>query len=218
MPNSGHGNHHPLFRLYNSSVTDGYIISISLSNFLNSLESKQDPETTFERRQSDLFPLDINSGQILWIGLRYGQCTPPLVLIDLQHDLSEPNEMPEKPADWLVKALSLGGYMAWQAYQLANLLQDPITRLPGRIEFETYLRKALNEAIRNRKPLGLILVNPDEFGSINQRLNQNQGDQTLGEVAEKLFNCLRRSDAVFRYGGAVLVVVLQESGKTATKK
>ena len=67
-------------------------------------------------------------------------------------------------------------------------------------------------------PLGLLLINPDEFGVINQRLDTESGDRALGEVANMLRECLRSTDLIFRYGGAVFAALMPGAGPVAVDK
>ena len=83
------------------------------------------------------------------------------------------------------------------------------------MEFQAHLRSAFLAAGQSRSPLGLLLINPDEFGIINQRLDRESGDTALAEVAQMLRGCLRRSDPVFRYGGAVFAALMTNADETA---
>ena len=47
----------------------------------------------------------------------------------------------------------------------------------------------------------LILLGPDNFGWVNERLDRRSGDLVLGEIATALRAGLRSRDHVARYGG-----------------
>ena len=117
-------------------------------------------------------------------------------------------DVPDCSEDWMLWTLTLGGYLAWESYQLSVLHQDHVSQLPGRAEFQACLESEHEKAVRDRYPLALLLVNPDEFGLTNHRLGRETGDAALREVAMHLSRNLRRSDGVFRYGGAVFCILM----------
>jgi diguanylate cyclase (GGDEF)-like protein len=199
----------PVFHCQQSSADGGYLLGMSISRFQALIARRQESTAGFERRKSAVVPADSTEDWVVWIGLRYSRESRPPFLASLPR-LTESftDKTPESARDWLSWSLALGGYLAWEAYQLALLTRDPISQLPGRVEFQACLQRELDKGIRNRQPLGLLLVNPDEFGLVNHRLGHEQGDAALYEVALRLSANMRSSDRVFRYGGAVFGVVL----------
>jgi diguanylate cyclase (GGDEF)-like protein len=155
---------------------------------------------------------------VVWLGLRYeGRPPPSFLATDFKRLDAFKAETPAGPEDWIAWHLALGGYMAWESYQLAILQQDPVSQLPGRSEFQAYLEREHAKARRDCLPLALLLVNPDEFGLTNHRLGRETGDTALREVAIRLSANLRRSDGTFRYGGAVFGIVLPETTLAAAQ-
>jgi diguanylate cyclase (GGDEF)-like protein len=212
----------PPVHLYKSVAKNGCLVRIALTKFQSMLWAEQRVTLREERRKSepatvDRFDVDV------WIGLRYDDSEFSSALEQLQNTLS----VSAGPSSgWLehplVSSLSLGGYMSWQYHQIANLLRDPASKLPGRAEFQAHLKLAFYEASVQKQSLALIMVNPDEFGFINQRFDHEKGDEVLANIAEKLNAGSRRSDALFRYGGAVFAAVLpcidkQVADKIASK-
>ena len=67
----------------------------------------------------------------------------------------------------------------------------------------------------------LILLGPDNFGWVNERLDRRSGDLVLGEIATALRASLRSRDHVARYGGATFAVILfdtaRDVGRTVTE-
>ncbi len=108
----------------------------------------------------------------------------------------------------LARFVSLSARLAWQVYHLNESLRDPVSQLPGRKEFETFLSRALMAARDNNQALGLLLINPDDFVLVNHRFGRKQGDLAVREIAERLLAAVRDTDGLFRYGGAVFAVVL----------
>jgi len=88
-----------------------------------------------------------------------------------------------------------------------------VSRLPGRMELEEFLKRALATARTSRQPLSLLLLNPDDFSMINHRYGRAHGDTAISEIARALVECLRETDGVFRHGGAVFGAVLPVTAK-----
>ena len=199
----------PLFNFLQSSTEGGYLIGMSISRFQALMTKQQEIAAGFERRKTTTSPADSAGDWMVWIGLYYSSKSPPPFLANLPRVTeSFSDKAPASACDWLSWNLALGGNLAWEAYQLALITQDPVSQLPGRVEFQAYLQRELDKGIRSRQPLGLLLINPDEFALVNHRLGREQGDAALHEIARRLSGNMRSSDRVFRYGGAVFGVVL----------
>jgi len=197
-------------QVYQSEVADGCVLRIATGGRMPWL-GKQERPPEQERRKDPDAELEPAASAAVWIGLRYG-LAPPCPELE---QLRDPAVTPADSADWLAHVLIMGAKMVWESFQLARLLRDPISQLPGRAEFQARLGSAFKAALENQRSLGLLLINPDEFGVINQRLDRESGDVALAEVSLMLRDCLRQSDAVFRYGGAVFAVLMPKADELA---
>jgi diguanylate cyclase (GGDEF)-like protein len=88
---------------------------------------------------------------------------------------------------------------------------DSLTGLPNRRRFHESYPASLDEAIANRTPLALMLIDFDHFKLINDRDGHPAGDDKLREVAQALQSVVRREDLVARYGGDEFIVVAPHS-------
>ena len=177
------------------------------------LNTRTPNRVTEERRMEDGGTQKEAAGDYVWLGLRFAGAVP----VHLMADCNSPSNACRFAGDgrhfsWLGWSLAYGFNMARQVEQLSGLLKDPISRLPGRVEFQAHLKQVLKEAEQKRQPLGLALINPDDFGHINHRLGRENGDLALQELAGKLEDVLRHTDALFHYGGAVFGLVMQSTG------
>jgi len=86
---------------------------------------------------------------------------------------------------------------------------DSLTALFNRRVFDEQLDKELLIAIRNKKPLSLLIIDIDNFKNLNDEFGHQVGDDILKKVAKILADVARRpEDTVCRYGGEEFVVIL----------
>jgi diguanylate cyclase (GGDEF)-like protein len=91
---------------------------------------------------------------------------------------------------------------------------DPLTGIWNRRKYDQMLEIEWRRCLRNKQPLGLILLDIDNFKEYNDSYGHLAGDECLIKIAELLKKSLSRaSDMVARYGGEEFVVLLPGSGK-----
>jgi diguanylate cyclase (GGDEF)-like protein/PAS domain S-box-containing protein len=118
---------------------------------------------------------------------RQGEVTGAVIVF---HDVSESRAMASK--------------MAHQAQH------DFLTGLPNRALLTERLARAIGQAERHRKMVGLLFIDLDYFKHINDSLGHAVGDLLLQNVAERLMLCVRGTDTVCRQGGDEFVILLAE--------
>jgi diguanylate cyclase (GGDEF)-like protein/PAS domain S-box-containing protein len=89
-------------------------------------------------------------------------------------------------------------------------LHDALTGLPNRILLRDRLGQSITLASRNRKRVGVLMLDLDHFKDVNDSLGHQIGDGLLEAVASRLKDCLRESDIVSRLGGDEFVIVLPD--------
>ncbi len=89
---------------------------------------------------------------------------------------------------------------------------DPLTGLPNRKRYLEALRRELTKARRHRRPLSLMLVDIDDFTSINERHSEDCGDEVLRRTAGILTRVVRDTEAVFRIGPDTFAMLMPEIG------
>jgi diguanylate cyclase (GGDEF)-like protein len=85
---------------------------------------------------------------------------------------------------------------------------DELTGLSNRRRFDEILDAEVERARRFGQPLGLVLLDLDDFKAINDTFGHQVGDDVLREVSRVLRNSCREIDEPARYGGEELAVVL----------
>lgn len=95
--------------------------------------------------------------------------------------------------------------------QLAIL--DTLTDLFNKRYFEEVLEKEIIRAKRYRLQLGLLMVDIDDFKTVNDTFGHLTGDRVLQKLGGLLSNAIRRADVAARYGGDEFVVIATQSAK-----
>lgn len=85
---------------------------------------------------------------------------------------------------------------------------DDLTGLPNRVLFVERLRLELSHARRERKSLGVLLMDLDRFKAVNDTLGHQAGDSLLQQVAQRLRGLLRDTDTVSRLAGDEFTFIL----------
>jgi len=94
-----------------------------------------------------------------------------------------------------------------EIHQLAFF--DSLTGLPNRRLLMDRLQHALKSYERHQKIAALLLIDLDNFKTLNDTLGHETGDILLQQVAQRLVSCVRESDTVARLGGDEFVVILE---------
>ena len=87
--------------------------------------------------------------------------------------------------------------------------QDSLTGLANRVQFRTFLDKAVARAARHDRAVALMFVDLDRFKMVNDTHGQETGDQVLKTVAERMSECLRKSDLAARIGADEFAIVME---------
>lgn len=86
---------------------------------------------------------------------------------------------------------------------------DPVTGLPNRHAFNEHLAYTLSKAERMGGHLELLLLDLDNFKSVNESIGHSQGDQLLKAVGQRLCASLRDADTVCRIGGDEFAIIIE---------
>ncbi len=86
---------------------------------------------------------------------------------------------------------------------------DPLTRLPNRRLLLDRLQMAFASSARTGREGALLLIDLDNFKTLNDTLGHQVGDLLLQQTAQRLESCVRDGDTVARLGGDEFVVMLE---------
>jgi diguanylate cyclase (GGDEF)-like protein len=90
--------------------------------------------------------------------------------------------------------------------------RDSLTGIHNRRMFDDHMQRLWQQAMRERVPLALLLVDLDHFKAFNDRRGHQAGDACLAKVASVLPVAARRPfDLAARYGGEEFAVLLYDA-------
>lgn len=167
------------------------------------------PATKWQRRSSD--HRLVNLSQIkppAWFGLTFDSLEKRDSFLQGNNN-TRPNQ--ESTLHWL---FSLGGAMGRHISRVRSVLHDSLTGLPGLSELHQMTAELIREANIGGPPLSLLMINPTDYGRINDALGQEVADDLLNKMAHVLRDNLRSTDFMARFGGAVFAVLLPDTGKS----
>lgn len=87
---------------------------------------------------------------------------------------------------------------------------DSLTGLFNSRHLHERLQAEIQRAQRYIRPFSLLVLDCDNFKSINDTYGHLEGDKVLQALARIILQCLRCSDSAYRYGGEEFVVMLPE--------
>lgn len=94
------------------------------------------------------------------------------------------------------------------ARAIRTSFQDPLTGANNRAALQHDLERECALARRTNAPLSLLLLDIDNFKSVNDHWGHQSGDLALKEAAATVSDSTRGSDMLYRYGGEEFLVIL----------
>lgn len=97
---------------------------------------------------------------------------------------------------------------------------DPLTRLFSRNHFNQRLGKEMAKARAERKHLGLLMIDIDDFKMLNEKYGQAVGDTALAQVAQvaSQMTPTQGSTIACRYGGEEIAVIVTDTSARAVEQ
>ncbi len=94
---------------------------------------------------------------------------------------------------------------------LERATRDPLTRLWNRQAILDILTREIDTAKAAATPLAVAIIDVDHFKRVNDTLGHLAGDEVLRTLAARLATNIRTRDALGRYGGEELLLILPEA-------
>lgn len=90
-------------------------------------------------------------------------------------------------------------------------LIDELTGLANRRAIQARLQDEIERSIRYGHPLSVLMIDLDDFKSINDRFGHAAGDEALASTAHAIESSIRSIDLAGRFGGEEFLVLLPET-------
>jgi diguanylate cyclase (GGDEF)-like protein len=100
--------------------------------------------------------------------------------------------------------------LAYEQARQAALI-DHLTGALNRAAMTNMLDREIGLAERNRHSFAVALLDVDHFKFINDSYGHGTGDVVLRNVVERIHDCMRETDSVFRYGGEEFVLLMPDA-------
>lgn len=95
---------------------------------------------------------------------------------------------------------------------------DPLTNVLNRGALTEAVRRAIEQNLEKRVPIGIFFIDLDNFKRLNDTYGHHTGDMVLKSVAALLGRENERGGTVGRYGGEEFVVLLRGLSAEATRE
>jgi diguanylate cyclase (GGDEF)-like protein/PAS domain S-box-containing protein len=92
---------------------------------------------------------------------------------------------------------------------------DPLTKLPNRRLLFDRLMRSRESSAANEKFGALVLIDLDNFKTLNDNHGHDIGDLLLQQIAKSLSACVREGDTVARLGGDEFVLLLENLSESS---
>lgn len=92
-------------------------------------------------------------------------------------------------------------------------MRDPLTGLANRDLFQDRFEHAIQLSRRDELPVGVILIDLDNFKLVNDTLGHLAGDDLLTQVGQQILGCVRPGDTVARLGGDEFAVLVEDQAE-----
>ena len=99
-------------------------------------------------------------------------------------------------------------------HALTELTTDPLTQIKNRKGLYEDMEKIIAAGAAKELPMVMMVVDADDFKSLNDTYGHLAGDKVLYFLAQSIKSIIRSGDDVYRYGGEEFIVILNRCDQT----
>lgn len=140
------------------------------------------------------------------------------VSISIAYRLSAPLIKPQTELLYQLQSLLLSPLVNAIAYQqmAKQAMHDSLTHLGNRRYYEQSLKQVLARAQRHGDAITLVVLDLDNFKSLNDKYGHLVGDEVLSQFGHTLEQAIRDSDQAFRIGGDEFTLLIEGDTQAAS--
>lgn len=97
-------------------------------------------------------------------------------------------------------------------------ITDPLTGIYNRLKFSEEITKWTNYSHQNEPSLSLVLLDVDNFKSVNDRFGHLVGDKVLQQITSTISQIIRSTDIFARWGGEEFILLLPRTNEDSALK
>ncbi|OQX29943.1 MAG: hypothetical protein B0D92_01040 [Spirochaeta sp. LUC14_002_19_P3] len=113
----------------------------------------------------------------------------------------------------------LSSMIKWGEDARSRAVSDDFTGLYNRRFFDETLKEEISNAVKNKHPFSLVMVDLDHFGTLNREYGENVGDAVILAAVKIFREIFDETDILVRYGGDEFAFMLiGKDGKTALSR
>ena len=119
---------------------------------------------------------------------------------------------------YIFKFLSAGSVeRKYHAELYSALTRDALTGMMNKRYLEESMEREVARAIRQRVPIGVVMMDIDHFKRVNDTLGHLVGDEVLHDFGASINAVLRADDLLARYGGEEFCLLLYGADRAETQ-
>ena len=116
------------------------------------------------------------------------------------------------PVNWAMYTLAL--IITFIMVELSELHKDELTNLSTRRQFEDRLKYKL----KSREAFGVMMIDLNDFKTINDTKGHQEGDRVLQKVADILVSSINPEDMACRIGGDEFTIIIESNDPVVVQK
>lgn len=121
---------------------------------------------------------------------------------------------------YVLLSLVLFGFIVWHLNRYSqNAIESQTDIMTGALNKNTFNKRVIKRLKNNKKVKVIIIIDVDNFKSINDTYGHLTGDSVITELTKRLKRALRKHDLLSRWGGDEFVIYIHNlSDKTEIKQ